>query len=129
MADQIIRNGMERSELRLDNLSEERIIQSQLGSFKHRQDAMKYRLRKLEKDTGIQMMKRNRFMKEIPVEYKLVQNKRMNIRESSLESWKISPSIDTFESEIKPKKEELRKITKIYHLIQKFRARLKLKTL
>lgn len=129
LADSIVRNGIIKGELKVENIKEQKIIQSQAGSFSHRQEALKYRISKRIKSGNLVPNYRNRLMTKIPFEYKLVQKKRAEIRKDSIDLWIKYKNISEFNPIIREKQANLKKITKRYHQIQKIRRLLKLKTM
>lgn len=129
LAEQLIMQGIEKSELHIENLELEKFISSQAPSFKHRQLGMEYRLNLIRKRSNIIPYKRKRMLQNIPFEYQLVQKQRMILREVSLSAWKSTKRKIAFENAIKPVKMKLITFTKMYHRIQKLKRILKLKTI
>ncbi|MEN2436120.1 Coenzyme F420 hydrogenase/dehydrogenase, beta subunit C-terminal domain [Weeksellaceae bacterium A-14] len=128
-ADKMIQEGIASQRLNCHEISLELLKKSQAGSFKHRQLGMRYRLKVLQKEKGIILNKRKRFLQRIPFEFRIVQKERMKLREQSLTVWKNAKNAKIFETELLPLKEKLKSKTLFYHRMQKLRRILKLKTL
>lgn len=126
LANEIIKNGIEKAELEVNPVSKDKIIESQNASFKHRQKALKYRLGKIG---NLKPFKRKRFYQSIPIEFRIVQDKRRWVRRESLETWKATPNANDFEKKVFLYRKNLAFYTKIYHYIQAIKRRLKLKTI
>lgn len=129
LAENIINRGIENRELHCDKISVDKFNESQLPSFKHRQQGMHYRIRKFRRKHQILLKKRTRFYQPIPFEYQKVQNERMHIRAASINLWKHHRNATVFETEIEPCKKRLRSKTTFYHRMQRIRRILKLRTL
>lgn len=129
LADQLIIDGIKNMDLAVNELDLDTFKLSQKGSFNHRHIALKYRLEYRLKNGLIVPQKRNRLLKDIPLEFKKVQKKRMKLRQQSLLVWKKYSNSVFFEKNIKIYKLELQISTKFYHHIQKIKRILKLKTM
>lgn len=127
LAEQIIKDGIDKGELQLEELSLDRFKQSQAGAFRHRQMGMKYRLQLLKKKQNIIPHKRERLFENIPFEFKLVQKQRMIVRAKSIEYWQATKDAAKFEEKINPLREKLRKRTRVYHIVQSVKKRMGLK--
>jgi coenzyme F420-reducing hydrogenase beta subunit len=129
LADQLIRRGVEKNELKIEELSLGKFKQSQEPNFRHRQIGLKYRLQKIKKEEKFIPYKRKRFFVNIPFEFKIVQKQRMLVRQKSLDEWKNNKNAVIFDKKIKCVKQNLTFKTKWYHRIQKLKKKLHLKTI
>jgi len=128
-ADKLIQSGISSKLLEVHNLSLELFKKSQAGSFKHRQSAELFRLRKRKKHDKLLPFKREKFFVSIPSEFQFVQSQRMKLRMKSLEIWKQNPLVEEFESAIGSYKLNLKIRTRLYHFAQNLRSRFGLKKL
>lgn len=126
LSNEIIKKGIEKLELEVKEVSKDKIIESQNASFKHRQKALKYRLEKIDK---MKPFKRRRFYQSIPLEFRIVQDKRSWVRKESIETWKTKTNVNDFEKIVFSYRKNLTFYTKMYHYIQAIKRRLKFKTL
>src|SRR5690606_24033063 len=115
LADSLITKGIDNNELSVKKVTKEKIIQSQNASFKHRQNALKYRLIKFDYS---KLEKRKRFLVNIPFEFKVVQDMRRKTRKNSLVFWKNNKTVTVFVKKISLDLKKLAKKTKYYHYIQ-----------
>jgi coenzyme F420-reducing hydrogenase beta subunit len=129
LADKLIKSGIAKHELTVEELNLATFKASQAGSFKHRQMGQAFRLSKINKSNSFTPFKRRRMLAAIPFEFKIVQSQRMKIREKSLEIWKDFPTATQFEKEIAPDKKSLIQKTRWYHRIQNLKRKLGLKRL
>lgn len=118
LAERIIRNGIENSELNLDRVTSQRIVDSQKASFAHRQDAAQFRywvarVRRL----GVPPV-RTRFLRSISLPYAVVQIQRLITRKKSLSYWKDKADITSFNKRIAKHLLILNGIQKIYHILR-----------
>lgn len=127
IADNILERGIIENELDLREMDIETFKRSQLGSFRHRQIALKYRI-KLNPNNKI-INKRHKFLEDIPSEYKIVQKVRIELRRKSLEDWKIANNASEYDQILEKTKKKLRNTTRLYHIIQKIRKKLKIRTI
>lgn len=127
LADDIIKKGIENNELSIDNVGKDTIIATQSSSFIHRQLGLKYRLSKT--DFGFDLKVRKRFFRNLPIEYKRVQNYRSSIRNYSLYNWREEKDKSVYIKNIKEKQLALKKITRQYHRIQRVRGMIGLNNL
>ena len=121
IADELIQKGIINKELTADQVGLTTFKKSQQGSFNHRHHALKYRIEKTKKKFKIIPLKRIRFFKNIPLEQKLVQTKRMTVRKKSIELWYKNSNIKDFESGMKYDLILLKVLTKLNHKIRKYR--------
>lgn len=115
----LIDNGIKDLELSLEPISLEQIIESQKGSFTHRQKGLGYRLKLTAKKGLIVPKKRKRLLVKIDFSTKLVQKQRMAIRLASLSIWKQYREASLFEQEIQNHRKKLKRVTKINHSLRK----------
>lgn len=129
LADSLIREGIDNNSLSVNLLSLDAFRQSQKGSFNHRNAGMKYRIHSRRKEGLIVPYKRERLLVNSPLEFKIVQNYRMQVRKYSLLLWKETPNSSIFDSKIVKIKKKLFDFTLFYHRIQRLKRIFKFKTL
>ena len=122
LADDIIKFGIKREELTLEEIDLTTFKKSQQGSFNHRQNSLKFRVEKLNNEFGFVPTKRTRFFKDIPLEQKIVQIMRMKLRKKSLVQWKKFESLNEFKQAVKMDLLLLKLVTKINHRLRKYRS-------
>ncbi|TXD48925.1 Coenzyme F420 hydrogenase/dehydrogenase, beta subunit C-terminal domain [Polaribacter sp. IC073] len=115
IANELIEKGKLANLLTIDVVSKEKIIQSQKGSFTHRQDSIFFR----KKIAGVKLKKRIKFKKKIKLSYKLVQVSRRMVRRKSLAIWKLNKNASIFNKKMKYYLFILKVATKINHKIRK----------
>lgn len=120
-ANQIIQEGIILNELMLDDLSLERLIQSQSGSFNHRHRGLLFRLKKFDKKFNIKINKRMKFLKKQNFIFNLIQSQRMLVRERSLVLWCQEKNIIGFNYLMSPIILKLRLYAKIYRIYLKYK--------
>ncbi|CAM3644601.1 Coenzyme F420 hydrogenase/dehydrogenase, beta subunit C-terminal domain [Flavobacterium gelidilacus] len=120
-ADNLIKNGISKGDLSIGELSLNLFKQSQLSSFYHRQDALKYRVDNIRKHKKIIPSVRSKFFTSIPIYFKIVQKHRMIVRKKSLSTWKLTRNKTAFDNLMKPFKTKLQKHTLLYHKIRKIK--------
>ncbi|WP_332911572.1 Coenzyme F420 hydrogenase/dehydrogenase, beta subunit C-terminal domain [Algoriphagus boritolerans] len=118
MADLIISNGISSGELKVSFISTGKIIQSQLPSFAHRQDAIKFRLNISNFKGHLTPYIRKRVLKSISLAYSLVQIQRERTRYRSFKYWKESKNSNVFIDKINFDLKLLKYLTKIYHRLR-----------
>ena len=129
IADNIIREGLESGELTVNEVNEDVIIKSQNSSFVHRQMGLKYRLKKSKEQIKLDIPHRKKFLRNIPLEYKFVQDYRSFIRNYSIKLWGEVSDKKAYMTTIKEKQAKLKRTTKLYHRIQRVRKILGMKNL
>lgn len=127
LAGNLINEGIKDSSLSVEKLSLERLKASLEGSLKHRQKATAYRIKLKRKTQSVFPQKRERLFQHIPIEFKLVQKLRVQLREKSLLSWEKETDARQFDNDMAPLKEKLALKTKLYHYIQRIKGRLGIK--
>lgn len=121
IADLLVKEGIANRSLTVEELSLDMFTASQEGSFKHRQKATAYRLTQKRNAKSVLPKKRERLLQSIPLEFKLVQYHRMQMREKSLEIWKRYQKAIIFDVKISALRKRLTFMTKNYHYAQKIR--------
>lgn len=129
LAEDIIQAGIEAKELNMDLIPIDAFKLSQAGGFKHKQLGMKHRLHLLKDKLKIVPYKRKRLLENTPLEYKLVQAQRLHLRDKSTQVWKATKNLEDFELQIKKDRAKLTRLTRIYHLVQRVKNKLGMKTL
>lgn len=119
IADNILKDGMEANELHLEQVTLEKVKQSQQGSFNHRHAGLYYRLQVAKKQGITVPQKRSRFIKKQPMLNNLVQKLRMTVRAKSLHVWRSNPESYSFNNKITPSLYVLRKTTSINHRVNR----------
>jgi coenzyme F420 hydrogenase subunit beta len=115
IASQILKEGVKSGKLQLENLSIEKFIHSQQGSFNHRQDSIQFRMEKAKKAGFTVPPKRIRTGQYATFDFKIVQFYRMKVRKKSLETWKKNPNSSSFNGLMKNSLLTLKFATKLYH--------------
>jgi len=119
LADIIIKEGIEAGELLLKRVDKSVVIKSQAPSFKHRRDALKFRI-SIYRLFGLESPPvRKRVLKPISLSYSLVQLARMLTRYKSNVIWQDVGSSDDFEKRMFKYKFILKIFTKIDHWARK----------
>jgi hypothetical protein len=116
IADKIIKDGINSGDINVKELSLDRFLFSQKGSFNHRQSGLQFRLKQFAKIGKLLSPKRDYGIKEIGIDFKLVQIVRLNIRRKSLAIWRKEGSPSKFNKEIKKELLLLKFVTKLYHI-------------
>lgn len=100
LAEEIIKNGIDKRDLVIENLSEEKFIASQQGSFNHRHDGLAYRIKSGKASVVAIPPKRFDDVTLSPL-LKVVQLLRMHSRAKSLTKWADIKNADIFDNEMK----------------------------
>ena len=114
VAIQLIQNGIKKDDLTIEELSLERFLASQQGSFNHRHTGLSVRIKEAKKNGKLVPPKRFGSEK-ISLYFIIVQKLRMRIRKISLELWMTNPNAVVFDQEIKSSLKRLKFATRIYH--------------
>jgi coenzyme F420 hydrogenase subunit beta len=101
LANTIINDGIVSHKLSLEDLSLDRFISSQQGSFNHRHSGLAYRIKLAKKMGRLVPPKRFADEKSITFDFKLVQYFRLIVRKKSLEIWKNCVSASLFDKKMK----------------------------
>lgn len=129
LADKIIQEGLACGDLIMDEISIELFKSSQAGGFKHKQLGMKQRLKSQKTKMDFLPYKRQRLLEQTPLEYTLVQRQRLKTRDASTAEWVKHKEINKFDAALAKEKDRLNKLTLVYHLIQRIKNKLGLKTI
>lgn len=121
LAQKIILKGIESSDLCIDKLLSEQIVESQQGSYNHRHYGLGYRIRK--QSTPVPPKRFD--LTKITLDFKLVQRLRQKARYQSLEFWRLTGQIELFDINMKNIYKQLWYATRIYHYRKAIWKRLK----
>lgn len=113
----ILNAGLRNGQLFLEELSKEKMINSQKGSFNHRQLTLPYRINKAKKN-NIPVPPKRVSNSKISLNLKIVQDYRMKARSKSFEIWKKSRKSKDFNRDMKNLLFILRKVTKVNHYMR-----------
>jgi coenzyme F420 hydrogenase subunit beta len=113
LADRVISHAIKEKLVVLENLSFERVIKSQDASFRHRQNAIGFRIL-LRKILSKKMVPLKRFGLEImSLDAVLTQLIRMRTRKFSLEVWRQYPDVKVFDRKINRYRQCLKYLSRI----------------
>jgi coenzyme F420-reducing hydrogenase beta subunit len=112
-ADVLIANAILRNEVHLESLSLSTFLDSQRGSFNHRQKALSFRIKNEEKQGNIIPPKR--FQEKISIPEKVVQLLRRRSRSGSLSIWKKHAEAQFFDKKMTRTLKSLKLATRINH--------------
>jgi len=118
IAEIIIQDGFKRGELSIENLSLEKFISSQQGSFNHRQKGLSYRIKKAKKEKKLIPPKRHETPLFLSINFRMVQYYRMKVRSMSFDTWKKYKNANDFNTEMRASLLILKKLTKFNHYIR-----------
>ena len=111
---QLIEDGIEKGDLTIEELSLDRFLASQQGSFNHRHTGLSVRIKQAKKKG--QPVPPKRFGSDkVTIDFRMVQKLRMKVRQKSLEVWEVSPDAVVFDNDIEKYLKQLRLATKVYH--------------
>lgn len=96
LADDLIKKGIEKQLLSVENIEKSKVIESQNASFRHRQDSIDFRNNLI----GKKAYYRKRFKKDNNIYVKLIQLGRRNTRKQSINIWKQSRDKDIYNSKM-----------------------------
>ncbi|HZL09028.1 MAG TPA: Coenzyme F420 hydrogenase/dehydrogenase, beta subunit C-terminal domain [Prolixibacteraceae bacterium] len=119
IADKLIRDGVENGKLLIEQLSLERFLASQQGSFNHRHTGLSVRLKQAQKH-NIPIPAKRFGNEKVTIYFKIVQLLRIKIRRKSLEIWKDTPDAILFDKKVKSHLTRLRWATRVYHYAKTF---------
>ncbi|MDO6810413.1 Coenzyme F420 hydrogenase/dehydrogenase, beta subunit C-terminal domain [Zobellia galactanivorans] len=112
IADRIIRDGIEKGKLVIDEIEQSEFVRSQKGSYTHRQDCLPYRI----ENSGLKNIPPKReHKKTLSPEVKIIQRLRRKTRQKSLDVWREVMNAEKFDKEMKSSLKLLRTITKFNH--------------
>lgn len=121
IAENLIKNGLNKNLLALDVMNTEKIILSQNGSFNHRHKGLAFRVMKVNKEGKLTPRKRNKHMVNQNLLFNLVQNSRLKTRQNSLDSWLETKDSLKFKIKMKPYLANLKFFTLWNHRIMKLK--------
>lgn len=119
IAETLILKGLNQNFLTLDNVTKEKILLSQSGSFNHRHKGMLYRIMKANKSMKIVPKKRDKHIEKQGIFFNFVQNARLKTRQKSLDLW--LENVDKFKMKMKPYLDELKFLTLWNHRLIKLK--------
>ncbi|EOX3399103.1 Coenzyme F420 hydrogenase/dehydrogenase, beta subunit C-terminal domain [Vibrio cholerae] len=128
IADQIVQEGLACGELIMDSISIELFKSSQAGGFKHKQLGMKQRLKLQKPKMDFLPYKSSRLLEKTPLEYTLVQHQRLITRDTSTKEWLKHKEVNAFDAALDMSMKKLNRLTRVYHLIQRIKNKIGLKT-
>lgn len=114
LAEKILIDGKVNTKLHLDELDLDLLINSQRGSYNHRQIGMPYRINIAQKKGLIVPPKRHE-RNNVHFDFKIVQYYRMMVRKKSLEYWGKFMDDEMFDVKLKRMRSRLKKVTRLYH--------------
>lgn len=100
LAERLIIEGIQRSELKVESISTDIMMSSQQGSYNHRHEGLYVRLEEARKK-DIPISEKRYGKKPVPYNVKIVQNLRRKTREKSLNVWRLKRSSNSFDKEMK----------------------------
>jgi len=115
LAENIIREGIRSTKIHLEELTLNRFLYSQQGSYNHRHRGLPYRIRRAKKKGCLVPPKRSIIRKSLTFDFKIVQFYRMKVRKMSLDVWKNNLNAILFDEKMKKNLFLLRKVTLLYH--------------
>ncbi|MDD2425870.1 MAG: Coenzyme F420 hydrogenase/dehydrogenase, beta subunit C-terminal domain [Bacteroidales bacterium] len=124
LAEKIIMDGILNGELYMEKLPLDNFLDSQQGSFNHRQKALGYRI-KLASGKGRELPPKRDVDETIPFDFKIVQRCRRVIRRKSLEIWRKSRNSSTLDKKLRPYLSILWRVTLLYHYKRDFTNKIK----
>lgn len=124
LAEEIIKSGIVKGDLSLDDLSLENFLISQSGSFNHRHKGLSFRINFFK---GKKNIPPKRFLNEkTSFDFKIVQYFRLKTRKNSLEIWKKTKNAAAFDKRMKLSLFMLKTATRVYHHKKRLQEKLKL---
>lgn len=124
LAQDIIETGRKNNSLEVNEITKEKFIESQKGSFNHRHTGLPYRVN-MAKKKGKAIPSKRITVDESTFFFKLVQYLRLITREKSLELWEKNKSAVIFDRRIHKYIYLLRMVTKMNHRINSVKNRFK----
>lgn len=121
IAENLIKNGLNKNLLALDVMSTEKIILSQNGSFNHRHKGLAFRVMKANKEGKLTPRKRNKHIVNQNILFNFVQNSRLKTRQKSLDYWLETRNYLKFKIKMKPYLENLKFFTLWNHRLMKLK--------
>lgn len=121
IAENLIKNGLNKNLLALDVMNTEKIILSQNGSFNHRHKGLAFRVMKVNKEGKLTPRKRNKHIVNQNILFNFVQNSRLKTRQKSLDYWLETRNHLKFKIKMKPYLENLKFFTLWNHRLIKLK--------
>ncbi len=121
IAENLIKNGLNKNLLALDVMNTEKIILSQNGSFNHRHKGLAFRVMKVNKEGKLTPRKRNKHIVNQNILFNFVQNSRLKTRQKSLDYWLETRNHLKFKIKMKPYLENLKSFTLWNHRLMKLK--------
>lgn len=122
LADQIIKSGLIEKDLVLDELSENVVLQSQQGSFNHRHNGLKLRIKL--KNNELHPNKRERFLIDQNFLLNEIQRLRAKTRSNSLLFWSSTKNVNLFNKKMEGSLMRLKLFTTINRYLIKYVTKL-----
>ena len=123
IADSLIKRGIYNLELELQILDKDLIAKSQMASFTHRQNSLKYRVEMFSRKQKTVPYLRKRVFQDISLITKIIQRLRMKTRKQSLLIWSQDKSSEMFDEKMTKYLFRLKFITKINHKMRVFKIK------
>ena len=124
VASKLIKKGIDNGHLTIDELSLERFISSQQGSYNHRHTGLSVRIKEAKKKN--QPIPPKRFASErVTLVFMIVQKLRMKVRRKSLEIWAEKSDAVFFDREMKDLLKKYKTALMVYHSRRSIMRRLK----
>ena len=121
IAENLIKNGLNKNLLALDVMNTGKIILSQNGSFNHRHKGLAFRVMKVNKEGKLTPRKRNKHMVNQNLLFNFVQKSRLKTRQKSLDYWLETRNHLKFKIKMKPYLENLKFFTLWNHRLMKLK--------
>lgn len=123
-ANSLIQDGIQQNKITIEELSLDRFLVSQQGSFNHRHTGLVQRMKEAKKKNHLVPPKRFG-NEELSSDFKIVQNIRRKIRQESLDNWQSDPKTPLFDMRMNSYLKKLRLATRIYHYRRAIEKRIK----
>lgn len=120
LADKIIKSGLDESDLALDKLQENKVLQSQQGSFNHRHNGLKARMKLAHINGKLFPKKREKLLIDQSFLLNKIQNLRAKTRSNSLYFWEITENVGLFNEKMKSSLVKLKIFTLINRYLNKY---------
>ncbi len=124
LADQLIKEGIEKKDLTVEILLEDKFLSSQQGSFNHRHKGLNYRVKQFTK-RGYVISPKRYSLEKIGIDFQFVQQQRLIVRKESLENWRKSSNATDFDRRMYNSLQKLKRITRINHYVRAFKRKIK----
>ena len=118
LAEELIREGIQKKSLKIDFVENSKIIDSQRSSFLHRRGAISFRVESSVRSNKLVPFIRTRVYESFSISYAVVQFFRNRVREKSLEYWRLTKDLKLFNQKMKSELFLLKLVTKVYHKLR-----------